>query len=77
MNSLKNGWFSEISTMWPGQCLSLEIEELLYEGKSKFQDVVVFQSLVLFLYIIKYYLHLIDIKAQFTLKESLWKSLNH
>ncbi len=60
MNSLKNGWFSEISTMWPGQCLSLEIEEVVYQGKSKFQDVVVFQSLVLFLVlnIIEYYLHL-------------------
>jgi len=49
MNAFKNGWFSEVSPMWPGQCQSLEIEEMLHQEKSKFQDIAVFKSLVLFL----------------------------
>ena len=47
MNTLKDGWFSEISPMWPGQCLSLEIEEVLHQEKSNFQDIAVYQTLVL------------------------------
>ena len=30
--------------MWPGQAMSLKIEEVLYEGRSDFQDVLVFRS---------------------------------
>lgn len=30
--------------MWPGQGLSLKIKEMLYKGKSDFQDVCVFES---------------------------------
>ena len=44
MNAMKSGWFSELSEMWPGQCISLEVEELLHEEKSKFQDIKVFKS---------------------------------
>ncbi|XP_077998491.1 spermidine synthase-like [Glandiceps talaboti] len=44
MNAMKNGWFSELSPLWPGQSMSLEVEEILYEGRSKFQDVIVFKS---------------------------------
>jgi len=44
MNKLAQGWFSELGVMWPGQCMSLEVEEVLFEGKSDFQDVVVFKS---------------------------------
>ena len=40
-----NGWFSEISDeMWPGQAMSLKMTEVLFKGKSDFQDVMVFQS---------------------------------
>jgi len=40
-----NGWFSEISDeMWPGQAMSLKVEEVLYRGRSDFQDVMVFRS---------------------------------
>lgn len=35
--------FSE-GQAWPGQAFSLQVEEVLYEGKSKFQDVLVFKS---------------------------------
>ncbi|XP_070560364.1 spermidine synthase-like isoform X1 [Ptychodera flava] len=44
MNTIKDGWFSEFSPLWPGQCMSLEVDEILYEGRSKFQDVIVFRS---------------------------------
>lgn len=39
-----DGWFVERSPLWPGQAMSLEVEEILYEGKSEFQDVIVFKS---------------------------------
>lgn len=44
MNKLAKGWFSETGQLWPGQCMSLEVEEILFEGKSLYQDVVVFKS---------------------------------
>eukprot|EP01087_Luapelamoeba_hula_P024304 TRINITY_DN91_c0_g1_i1.p1 TRINITY_DN91_c0_g1~~TRINITY_DN91_c0_g1_i1.p1 ORF type:complete len:287 (+),score=53.29 TRINITY_DN91_c0_g1_i1:67-927(+) len=44
MDKLAKGWFSELGTMWPGQAFSLEVEEVLYEGKTEFQDIVVFKS---------------------------------
>ena len=30
--------------MWPGQAMSLKVEEVLYEGQSEFQDILVFRS---------------------------------
>ncbi|EIE22898.1 spermidine synthase [Coccomyxa subellipsoidea C-169] len=44
MGVAKAGWFTELSTMWPGQGLSLKVEDILFQGRSKFQDVCVFQS---------------------------------
>ena len=41
---IKEGWFSESEVMWPGQAMSLKVEEVLYEGRSDFQDVLVFKS---------------------------------
>jgi spermidine synthase len=41
---LMKGWFSEINSQWPGQALSLEVEKVLFTKKSKFQEVMVFQS---------------------------------
>ena len=43
MNNIQNGWFSEMSDQWPGQAFSLEVEEILFEGKSKYQDILVFK----------------------------------
>ncbi|RLN61069.1 hypothetical protein BBJ28_00007015 [Nothophytophthora sp. Chile5] len=37
-------WFSETEAMWPGQKFSLEMETVLFQGKSNFQDVLVFKS---------------------------------
>lgn len=41
---IKDGWFSESEVMWPGQAMSLKVEEVLFEGRSDFQDVLVFRS---------------------------------
>lgn len=30
-------WFSELSSMWPGQAFSLRVEKELYDEKSEFQ----------------------------------------
>lgn len=53
------GWFSQIKVkqhgsatnlqyfnnpMWPGETHSLQVEKILFEGKSEFQDLTVFQS---------------------------------
>ncbi|TDH68422.1 hypothetical protein CCR75_007869 [Bremia lactucae] len=37
-------WFSETEAMWPGQKFSLQVEEVLFRGKSEYQDVLVFRS---------------------------------
>mmetsp|Transcript_18794 Transcript_18794/g.43736 ORF Transcript_18794/g.43736 Transcript_18794/m.43736 type:complete len:331 (+) Transcript_18794:87-1079(+) len=44
--NVENGWFSESEVMWPGQKFSLQVkpEGILFQGKSKFQDILVFES---------------------------------
>jgi hypothetical protein len=37
MNVAKDGWYTELGSMWPGQGLSLKVKEVLYKGKSQFQ----------------------------------------
>ncbi|KAG0236557.1 putrescine aminopropyltransferase [Actinomortierella wolfii] len=41
---VKDGWFKETSTLWPGQAMTLEVKEILHVEQSKYQDVLVFQS---------------------------------
>jgi spermidine synthase len=41
---VKDGWFYETCPMWPGMALSLEIETILYDEKSPFQHVQVFET---------------------------------
>nr|XP_014342711.1 PREDICTED: spermidine synthase [Latimeria chalumnae] len=43
MDNFKEGWFTETCILWPGQATSLQVEEVLYHQKSKFQDVLVFR----------------------------------
>lgn len=43
-NKILNGWYSEICPMWPGISLSLEIEETLYDEKSRYQHIQVFKT---------------------------------
>ena len=43
MDRIRDGWFSEIGELWPGQAMSLQVEEVLFNEKSSFQDVIVFK----------------------------------
>ncbi|EGG01038.1 uncharacterized protein MELLADRAFT_73077 [Melampsora larici-populina 98AG31] len=42
--SVQDGWFKEESPLWPGQAMSLQVKKILHVEKSKFQDVLVFES---------------------------------
>lgn len=42
--SIKDGWFREISTMWPGQAMTLKVNQILHHEKSQYQDVLIFES---------------------------------
>ena len=44
LNELANGWFSEISPMWEGVALSIEIEEHLLSKQSEYQKIDVFKT---------------------------------
>ena len=41
---IMKGWFSEVNSQWPGQAMSLQVESVLFEQKSEYQHVLVFQS---------------------------------
>ena len=41
---IQGKWFSETEAMWPGQKFCLEVEEVLFNGKSKYQEIIVFKS---------------------------------
>ncbi|KAJ5224868.1 Spermine/spermidine synthase-domain-containing protein [Penicillium citrinum] len=42
--TIQDGWFSEKSGMWPGQAMSLKVNQILHHEKSKYQDVLIFES---------------------------------
>ncbi|KAK8815222.1 hypothetical protein WA158_003434 [Blastocystis sp. Blastoise] len=42
--SIADGWFSECEAMWPGQKFSVKVKDVLYHEKSKYQDILVFDS---------------------------------
>ncbi|KAG0151056.1 hypothetical protein CROQUDRAFT_651573 [Cronartium quercuum f. sp. fusiforme G11] len=42
--AIKDGWFREESHLWPGQAMCLQVKKILHVEKSKFQDVLVFES---------------------------------
>ncbi|GMI43420.1 hypothetical protein TrCOL_g9695 [Triparma columacea] len=44
MDLIIDGWFHERGVMWPGQSMSLKVEEVLYHGRSLYQDVLFFRS---------------------------------
>lgn len=44
MEKLIKGWFTEMNPLCPGWALSLEIEKLLYSGKSKYQKIDVYKT---------------------------------
>ena len=41
---IRDGWFSETEAMWPGQKMCLEVDEVLENGRSLFQDILMFKS---------------------------------
>jgi len=41
---IENGWFMEKNEQWPGQANSLEVKKVLLHEKTKFQDLMVFES---------------------------------
>lgn len=38
------GWFREISDMWPGQAMTLKVNQIVHHEKSLYQDVLIFES---------------------------------
>ena len=44
MDAVRDGWFSEISEMWPGEAKSLKVDEILMQEKSGYQDIMVFKK---------------------------------
>jgi spermidine synthase len=44
MDQIRKGWFSELNDLWPGQCMSLEVQQVLQHTKSQYQDIVVLQT---------------------------------
>lgn len=45
MDTLVKGWFSEISDeLWPGQCFSLKVKQVLHEEQSEFQSVKIVET---------------------------------
>lgn len=44
MNTINDGWFSEIGELWPGRALSIDLEEQLYSQRSKFQQIDLYQT---------------------------------
>ncbi|EGG12323.1 uncharacterized protein MELLADRAFT_28197, partial [Melampsora larici-populina 98AG31] len=42
--SVQDGWFKEEIPLWPGQATSLQVKKVLHVDKSKFQDVLLFES---------------------------------
>jgi spermidine synthase len=47
MDLIIDGWFHERGVLWPGQAMSLQVKEVLYHGRSSFQDVLIFVSKLL------------------------------
>ncbi|KAM3418492.1 hypothetical protein BST61_g4473 [Cercospora zeina] len=42
--TIKDGWFREINNMWPGQAMTLKVNQVVHHEKSKYQDVLIFES---------------------------------
>ncbi|KAJ2718274.1 putrescine aminopropyltransferase [Coemansia sp. Benny D115] len=42
--NIVDGWFTESSAMWPGQAMRIEVNQILHVEKSKYQDVLIFES---------------------------------
>jgi len=38
-SNVTDGWFREVSEMWPGQAMTLRVKKILHHEKSEYQDV--------------------------------------
>ncbi|GBO24274.1 hypothetical protein AVEN_113500-1 [Araneus ventricosus] len=47
LDSFKRGWYSEPGTVTGDQAMSVKVEKILYQGKSKYQDIVIFERYIL------------------------------
>lgn len=43
---IEGDWFYEKNTFFSGQTQAIHVEEVLYEGKSKYQDILCFKRLI-------------------------------
>lgn len=41
---IQDGWFHERGVLWPGQAMSLQVDTILDQRRSLFQDILVFRS---------------------------------
>ena len=37
-------WFTEADEFWPGQAFSMKVDEIVFQGQSKYQDILVFKN---------------------------------
>jgi len=44
MDLIIDGWFHERGELWKGQAMSLEVKNIIYHGRSDYQDILVFES---------------------------------
>lgn len=44
LSKIEKGWFSEICPMWEGVALSLQVDEVLYSNKSRYQQIDLYQT---------------------------------
>ncbi|NP_001156229.1 spermidine synthase-like [Acyrthosiphon pisum] len=44
MDKLKTGWFSELTDLLPGRSFSMEVEQVLHQEQSKYQEILVLKT---------------------------------
>ena len=49
MSQVESGWFREMNDQWEGYSVGLKIEKVLFEGKSQYQDILVFKRYLILL----------------------------
>ncbi len=44
VGGIQKGWFTEADGLWPGKAMTLKVDRVLYEGRSEFQQIRVFEN---------------------------------
>lgn len=42
--NIRDGWFHETNSQWPGQAMGLQVQRILHHERSLYQDVLIFES---------------------------------